>query len=125
MDISKQLSAQQKALAAHNQTLSGLKAEIEGSAMTPHSDGQWQAGYDSYTGKHYVDTAGDLPVICVEHHRGNERSNCRLMAAAPELLEACTLAMNELANSGQQDKPEYPTFQALCKAFDKAKGIQP
>lgn len=49
----------------------------------------------------------------------SDRANARLVAAAPDLLEACRLALEYLQKSQFSDGDAYP---ALLKAIEKADG---
>lgn len=67
---------------------------------------------------------GYVEICEVNGPEHEDEANARLIAAAPELLEAAKEAIQELGRIGHQDNPEFPEFQKLCAAVDKAEGDQ-
>jgi hypothetical protein len=89
-----------------------LKAEVRGEA-TP---GPWhyQENSDAYT--HIVRDSADRYICgCSQDSGGNAERNARLIAAAPELLEACR-AVKEYLGSLGRNNPDDPLL-VLRKKF--------
>ena len=99
--------------------------------MTKHTPGPWQIGYD-YDGSISVDsvnpvrinltTAGTVVIADICEHKDAEHfsseANARLIAAAPEMLEAlqlCRWHMYEHASNTPDN-----AFEKLCAAIAKA-----
>ena len=99
--------------------------------MSKHTPGPWTRSYSNYIyqGK---DTAskGRLVAICEPTTRTQEDwdqvfANARLMAAAPELLEALELVQSSycLQINSQQETPEMKKARTMVgQAILKAKG---
>lgn len=86
--------------------------------MTKHTPGPWR----------YVDGyfdcdvwAGNKKVLSYERHPTDEdRANARLMAAAPELLEACRVAVMALAAAAERDPAFNRDYEAVSAAIASA-----
>lgn len=97
--------------------------------MTTHTPGPWAASQNSvYWQINGPDGAivGDVCGTSVWATAEEEAANARLIAAAPELLEACDMARIVLAGipckTKQQRQLLQDTFDALTKASQKATG---
>lgn len=93
-----------------------------------HTPGPWDIGKDAIgdlTIYKYASQTHIAKVIINPH--GNEdvgRANAQLIASAPELLEACRLAVvdYEYQNEGYAPRPDTPVIKALKQAISKAEG---
>lgn len=101
---------------------------------TKHTKGPWQVQivHAAFTQYEIVHTDGELKsligctfkenAICPEHG-GDDISNALLIAAAPELLEACRAAEKAISGNGQWVSDENQNvFLMLCKVISKAEG---
>lgn len=87
----------------------------------PHAPGPWFMGA---TGGQYVvlmndiscDSENMLARVCLSPEA---EANCKLLAAAPDLLAACEAALTDLNNEFHLDA----TYDLLCAAVAKAKGV--
>lgn len=80
-----------------------------------HTPGPWKIGvFNTHT---VIRTEKGLGHICAltEAPRSQQIADARLIAAAPELLNACYLALEEL--------PEGYIAQTIRTAIDKAEGM--
>jgi hypothetical protein len=91
-----------------------------------HTPGPWEANGSRVD----VPPAYPVPLIIatcsITHDGGQDAANARLIAAAPELLEASKLATQSLSNNGTWLPDEYAdAFRALNQAIAKATVGQP
>lgn len=105
--------------------------------MSKHTKGPWKIGapiwMESEETKNRVITAAEYP-ICYFHYPFNERdeqdeiaANARLIAAAPEMLEACKSViqlLHDINLDGGLDKNKdfMKSYNALSAAITKAEG---
>lgn len=62
--------------------------------MTSHTPGPWKTGF-IMNGDRWVGPEYDQPKVCrIEDERDEFHANARLVAAAPDLLEACRLLLS-------------------------------
>lgn len=84
-----------------------------------HSAGCWIVGPRKSAGRIWVQTGKGGQVVATVEGWAEAKANARLIAAAPELLEACRL----ICMTGSAE-PEYAL--SLCRAaFEKATGLPP
>ena len=94
--------------------------------MNKHTPGPWFYTY----GAVYTDEEGTNRIGLADRDNTNttptERdSNCRLMAAAPDLLEVCKRAAAYFKTNKNTEKmigPEYGIWHNLMEAIEKAEG---
>lgn len=81
--------------------------------MSKHTPGPWE-----YRGHAWVQTADDkkTPIANFNFYAATE-ANARLIAAAPELLEACKVALGIIGFGAEHDQ--------ISAAIAKATGEQP
>ena len=103
--------------------------------MSTHTPGPWELSYDNGSGRDIVASPDPLPICTVKiSWVGHEqyRANARLIAAAPELLEAAQLALmiaeswihDQLDGTGALDGALMnliPIRAAIAKATGDAK----
>ena len=81
-----------------------------------HTPGPWAV--ESFTDSYEVAVEESLVTIAaVRRFSGRERANARLIAAAPELLEAC-----RWVEQAQRDGDYMTAFRAVSAAIAKAEG---
>jgi hypothetical protein len=102
-----------------------------GRVMGKHTRGPWHVrDFDGSIGS--IDAAGDMPVaqamqtrpIRIEPNQDERRANARLIAAAPDLLEACKVASALLKGLPRSLGYDFDARQ-LDAAIAKATGEQP
>jgi len=101
---------------------------------TQHTPGPWNVGDDSpneYEGPtiENIDTVvAVIPIDDINDSSPEERANARLIAAAPDLLDACQHLLEMVAecqlNGVLPDAKKWPAAQAAA-AITKATGGQP
>ena len=104
--------------------------------MTTHTHGPWETLADN--GVTIIGYGNGFQVICSEVSgatRAEAQANARLIAAAPELLEACQSALESLEWHVQQDAAltdcveddivGHGDIQSLKDAIAKAEGRTP
>jgi hypothetical protein len=84
--------------------------------MTKHTPGPWHYA-ECEMGAPFIDTESVGDLFAVVLPLDEERANCRLMAAAPDLLAACEHAMRECC-----DLQGTPAGNAIEAAIAKARG---
>jgi hypothetical protein len=93
--------------------------------MSEHTPGPWHVGESGVT----VFSNDDIRICSAGCHPQAEinAANARLIAAAPDLLEALEIAKNtvECASIDIQTGDELPWYRAAKKAIAKAKGETP
>ena len=88
-----------------------------------HTPGPWHV---ERTGRH--DSAGRMVVsgnFClssVSNLHGNADANARLIASAPELLEACKMMLEDLAEYESPKKGYFKSAEAARAVIAKAEG---
>lgn len=97
--------------------------------MSKHTPGPWR---DSFDGGYYVETAHDIPGDCglvcavtVFAIPGRDLANARLIAAAPELLEALESVLEDFELLCNQRGIDHTLLASLDKpraAIAKATG---
>ena len=105
-----------------------LARGIEGRmTMVTHTAGPWALPALDATNRFHVGQVvdGDGATICIAYGTNSETvANARLIAAAPDLLEACEAAVKATGGS-QYWNGETHAFLLLCEAaIAKAKGEQ-
>lgn len=99
---------------------------MDGTRTMTHTAGPWMLNKNSITGPWIIE-AGDLRIASshpVSDDNGEEDANARLIAAAPDLLDAARTALA----SAEEYAKEYPTGQdamvaeILRDAITKATG---
>jgi len=98
--------------------------------MSKHTPGPWEysADWSEYYSahKHFSLDAGDTNIIsgcgCCGSPTISSEADARLIAAAPDLLEACNLALNALKDNDWNEADGV--FIALRAAIAKAEGEQ-
>lgn len=95
---------------------------------TKHTPGPWETG-GVMTLVEFRPEGWNAPMCIADCHTKNapqsetERvANARLIAAAPELLEACKAAMNDKYARFGMTKDNYPVREILARAITKAEG---
>lgn len=96
--------------------------------MSAHTPGPWQrSGVRQKLGNEDCIRVGSdgfaiafLPIGARPQEQAGAIADARLISAAPELLEAVKLARATLADCGQQDSDNWPTFQVVVAAIAKA-----
>ncbi len=84
-----------------------------------HTPGPWTVSEDNWS-----QTTGDTYSILEESYEASERkANARLIAAAPELLEALKGVLVRLEHSGSWEGEDEKT--AARAAIAKAEGVDP
>ena len=90
---------------------------------TQHTPGPWN--FDEHNGKLWItdDTGiGTIALLIPEPDKGiwdEDKANARLIAAAPELLEALKIAMHYMEGDSddEQEEADYSTIkEAIAKA---------
>lgn len=97
--------------------------------MSNHTPGPWEVLENTTPGYGYHVNAPspvgyDVAIVC-QHNRGigeTEYANARLIAAAPELLEACRLALDELGFLRNSSYAAAQVADACSAALAKAEG---
>lgn len=94
--------------------------------MKQHTPGPWTAKATASLGPQYVvypEAAG--PNIAIVYDHGNTKENAFLIAAAPELLEACKEAACALKVAGVRDPDQAGLYSTLLleMAILKAEGL--
>ena len=103
--------------------------------MPEHTPGPWVVGitddngsevYTDYTVKG-KDRESIATTYCVVAAEGHHEANAHLIAAAPDRLNACEIALRRLNEQNGQVSEEvwnanYPADKALRDAIKKAKG---
>ncbi len=94
---------------------------------TTHTPGPWRFNGPTVIAKGdwcltvAICPAKDDPLNASAGHAANNRAeaeaNCRLIAAAPDLLEYLTLALPSIEESEQFDKPHGPKLSAKVRAL--------
>ena len=105
--------------------------------MSRHTDGPWTiVPYGTHQARIYGNVEGGPVAVvqyCVNDGTDLDRANARLIASAPELLEAATLARNSLrctvAKEDRNPLVNYMSecgcaFHALNRVVEKIKGRQ-
>lgn len=99
-----------------------------------HTPGPWKVGFDGYTiredkgthGGYYVaNTAANQPDQMPENIRQRDKANARLIAAAPELLEALEMLMPQYPSRGMCDEYDRAMWENAEAAIAKATGKSP
>lgn len=99
--------------------------------MSEYTKGPWRVGKPGPNGCHTVGTPGGLMVAMLSHSINcadqitAAKANARLIAAAPELLEALELVQGSycLQINSQQETPEMKKARTVVgQAILKAKG---
>lgn len=100
---------------------------------TKHTPGPWEVG-QAGTGNVYVPSilhksanpkpgpgllVRTIATMCIHGPEDENESNARLIAAAPELLEACKMAVEELGPNSSGDRC-WDAFEKLLAAIAKA-----
>lgn len=89
-----------------------------------HTKGPWEVG--NWGGDNGYVVRGDGEQIVCEANRALDESktNARLISAAPELLEACKMALEDLTGpvTSQGIKIRFETLDKLREALAKAEG---
>jgi len=104
--------------------------------MSAHTPGPWEIDPDTRPGmewnNHIVDSTGNLTICFMSHSGGlspdRDKANARLIAAAPELLEALEsfIALNLRNDGATCDWHDLIAAVANAeKAVKKAKGETP
>ncbi len=94
--------------------------------MNKHTPGpwtQWAALSSDIYNIRYIDGDNSEPVATIRHpvnmHQSEALANARLIAAAPELLEACEAVLSALNSHQAYDKDMRPLLRSV---ITKAKG---
>jgi hypothetical protein len=91
-----------------------------------HTPGGWYAVRSERFPEWLIQAEGRTATVAVvywydRHDDGAESdANARLIVAAPDMLAALELARATLADHGQQDTDNWPTFQTVDAAIAKA-----
>lgn len=83
--------------------------------MGKHTPGSWFVAYNGEG--HCLIVSPPHGIVAELRKTPNDKDNARLIAAAPELLEACKLALGQLAHP-----LNYDVLDVLEKAIAKAEG---
>ena len=81
-----------------------------------HTPAPWRTVTDGIS--HWVEIGGKIVMVT----KDNAEANATLIAAAPELLDAC-IAAEDLLRELETGGAENPELQLLQKAIAKAKGV--
>ena len=88
-----------------------------------HTPGPWGRCYTSYHAHDYrltLPNGGILPVTAPSNNHSEQRANARLIAAAPELLEALSEAVRCGERDGMQGNPgSRPSWVGKARAAIK------
>lgn len=95
-----------------------------------HTQGKWQYGKPFLTNKYggtIIIHLNGVPIAKVFEEIGREtaEANARLIASAPELLEACKEAILFLESLGNESEPDFcfDIYNKLEQAISKAEGV--
>ncbi len=91
-----------------------------------HTMGPWEIPDDRPISHGYIKSKLMESVVCVVepdlHHAGEQRGNMRLISTAPDLLRACIVAMDWLADKGMD--PDHIEMRRIRTAIAKATGVK-
>ena len=96
-----------------------MKTETE----TKHTPGPWHAGTMNETGQAIFPESGGFNICILSPVRDyNQEANANLIAAAPELLEACKTGARMLLRNTLQDSEDTEIYKQMKKAVSIAEG---
>lgn len=96
--------------------------------MNKHSKGPWRYdghGVNSVEGERICKPSYEGPYSGDNNRLERYDADCNLIASAPELLEACKLALDEIEKAAERfatDKETWLSYEALKNAIVKAEG---
>jgi len=94
--------------------------------MAKHTAGPWEPFY--YLGNRLTVRAGEIDLVEINYPSNKKEigeANALLIAAAPELLEACVMARRVMLQSKEytaEDEYTVNTVEQLTKAISRAEG---
>jgi hypothetical protein len=95
--------------------------------MSKHTKGPWKASkrgaYTDYDGNSVVILGDDMRVAVVHHHGDrSSTANARLIAAAPEMLEALERCLGYIERDETTHGRNFPEGNVARAAIAKARG---